>query len=1547
MKTGILNGIQSAIIGSLMIAGLSTPANAQKVYYAIDIRDRTGSSTTRTEMIYRSDLDGSNRELFYSFPTDSEGDFGSLTIDSANRLLFSSGSKDSMSSTSNPENILRFDIPGGGGPTIIYEPPFLTGIDNIHYDSGTDKIYFLERNGNPDRLIRSINPDGTGIQTILDVTSISSGFRELSVGDLTGTGPQIFWSQVLVTGATTAPNQIYRCGLTPPTSATLVRQGFGFDNQINGSALDVLNQEIFVFYQDPGSPPPTPTTPSIHKFNMDGSGVLTTVGVRQDTGTNLRDLRVDSAGGKIYWVDIAGRGSVRRSNLDGSSVETLFVGQEEMPVGAGIRVDVERALALDLPVMSATAPEISVSGNSISISDGDTTPNSVDFTEFLDTYVSPNTTSVAYLITNTGDADLNITTPVSITGPHAGDFSVIIQPDNVVPASGGTTSLHVRFDPSASGLRSAEISITNDDADENPFNFAIQGTGIDPEIAVSGNSINISDGDTTPQFSDFTNFGSANFVGVSINRNFVITNTGTTDLSIATPISITGPHSSDFTVTSQPDMSVPPNGGTTSFTVRFDPTATGLRSAEISFGNNDADEDPFNFAIEGTGTVSEIEVTDNDGTVIPDGDITPSNAESTDFGVVSIGSPSVSQFTINNSGDGNLLLTGSPRVEISGSPDFTISAQPSAPFVTPMNSLDFSVQFIPASTSLTSATVSISNNDIDEDPYTFVVQGTGNIPDSTPPIVGAPGDGGDFSQFNNLGFTWAEPTDPETGIDEVELWVGTAPGTDDIFNADVTGTTNTVVLGVPDGFVYAALLVTNGAGIQVLGPSSNGIFVDTQAVQVTLDGTPIVTNNPTPMLTGTFLDPDPSSGVTDIQFRAVDNGYPNALFSATFDDNETSGPWSGTLQVPLPVEGVYRAQLRGIDNAFNRDLIFENDAIIFDQTGPEITYFGTPAGDRFDFFVNSPFTLRVETSDNLSDVTGFDPNSSDLISNNNLPATYTLTNAGPNDFEFLVEPGVDEQQYAYMISGPGAVFDGAGNPNLRGSSPVTFTYDITPPELVCEASFAVVGGDVQSGEATFISASFTEPVIGVDNSSFTVSGPASIVGISPNPGPDTTYVLELENLSTGTVDVTLNVSSITDRAGNPLVAGTTVQYEIVPRATELPDPAPLYSANPSGNTSGDRFGESLDLKGAVAVIGSSNYNEVGAVTVLVSEDATTFTERGLIQAAGLNTADNFGDSVATSGNWILVGAPGDDEVDNATGAAYFFLADEMLTTFTEVQKATVADFPGVTPNRLSRMGSTVAIDGITAAIGQPLESGGGGVFIYTLDLCDGPTGSWVPTEFVTSNDLTSRDEFGVSIALSGDTLLVGARRDDDRGSDTGAVYQFKRVGGNWNQIQKIVPGDTERLDQVGYGVDLDLTSFAFGAPGDDDTASGAGAAYFYRRTIGDLFFFSDKVTSVDTESGDAMGRSIAIKGSDVRTLLVGADLSDAVARDAGAVYVFQTPAGSNEFSQVLELTHPDEPKRNDRFGQEVAIDGEVGLIGNPFNDFAGNNNGGLLFLNTP
>ncbi len=211
-----------------------------------------------------------------------------------------------------------------------------------------------------------------------------------------------------------------------------------------------------------------------------------------------------------------------------------------------------------------------------------------------------------FTVLNRGMAGLLIS-GVSVSGSASADFSVnITGMSNTLPA-GQSTTFTVSFTPNAAGRRIASLYLVSNDSDESPYEITLTGAVL-PEIAVSGNDANITDGDTEPSASDHTDFGSVEVVGGTGSRRFLITNTGVADL-VLSGVTLRGLHADDFTVSLLPSSPVAP-GGFTTLEITFDPSQIGLRTAEVSLLNNDGNENPFNFHIQGLGTGPGLEDTE-------------------------------------------------------------------------------------------------------------------------------------------------------------------------------------------------------------------------------------------------------------------------------------------------------------------------------------------------------------------------------------------------------------------------------------------------------------------------------------------------------------------------------------------------------------------------------------------------------------------------------------------------------------------------------------------------------------------------------------------------------------------------------------------------------------------------------------------------------------------------------------------------------------------------------------------------------------------------
>ena len=266
------------------------------------------------------------------------------------------------------------------------------------------------------------------------------------------------------------------------------------------------------------------------------------------------------------------------------------------------------------------------------------------------------------------------------------------------------------------------------------FSFT-DGFSQNQDINVQGNAITIPNNDITPIVADDTDFGSSDVTTGSVVHTFTIQNThsgGSPSNNVLTISSITvsGAHAADFTVTST--ITTINRSASDTFTITFNPSALGLRTATLTIASDDPDENPYTYDIQGTGTASAPEINiQGNGASIADGDTTPNVADDTNFGTADITSGSVvNTFTIQNIGTLGLNLTGTgpTYIAISGADaaDFSVTANPTTP-IAASGSTTFNITFNPSTCGIKTATLTIANDDSDENPYNFDIQGEGTL----------------------------------------------------------------------------------------------------------------------------------------------------------------------------------------------------------------------------------------------------------------------------------------------------------------------------------------------------------------------------------------------------------------------------------------------------------------------------------------------------------------------------------------------------------------------------------------------------------------------------------------------------------------------------------------------------------------------------------------------------------------------------------------------------------------------------------------------------
>ena len=305
--------------------------------------------------------------------------------------------------------------------------------------------------------------------------------------------------------------------------------------------------------------------------------------------------------------------------------------------------------------------------------------------------------------------------------------------------------------------------------------------------------------------------------------------------------------------------------------------------------------------------------------------------------------------------------------------------------------------------------------------------------------------------------------------------------------------------------------------------------------------------------------------------------------------------------------------------------------------------------------------------------------------------------------------------------------------------------------------------------------------------------------------------------------------------------------------------------------------------------------------------------------------DTFGQAVDVSGEVALIGAPGEDDIQINSGAVYLFEADPG-GRWTQTLRLKASD-----PVASARFGSAVAIDGTTLVVGAPgdtrLGAGSGSARVF-----EQIGGTWVQTATLLATDGGEMDSLGLSVSVSGDTIIAGAYFDDDMGLDAGAAYVFVRDAGGWVQQGKLLAADGAAEDWFGWSVSIDGDWAVVGAFQDDDDGERSGSAYVFHRS-GTTWSQFAKLNASDARGSDQFGVSVSISG---QTLVVGSWRDDDFGDASGSAYVFER-LGSVwlERSKLL----PDVGAPHDVFGRSVAIDGDLILVGANGADAAGVDSG--------
>ncbi|MCI5163052.1 MAG: hypothetical protein D3917_13760, partial [Candidatus Electrothrix sp. AX5] len=329
-------------------------------------------------------------------------------------------------------------------------------------------------------------------------------------------------------------------------------------------------------------------------------------------------------------------------------------------------------------------------------------------------------------------------------------------------------------------------------------------------------------------------------------------------------------------------------------------------------------------------------------------------------------------------------------------------------------------------------------------------------------------------------------------------------------------------------------------------------------------------------------------------------------------------------------------------------------------------------------------------------------------------------------------------------------------------------------------------------------------------------------------------------------------------------------------------------------------------------------------TVLISApggDTYVFTRTGAVwsQQQKLMTSSDVLSirSVDLDGDSAILGAPDEDD----RGAAYVFTRTG--TVWVKQQKLTANN--GSIGDLL---GWSISISGDIAVIGTYKDNNDtGAAYIFTRS-----GNIWSQEQKLTAGDADEGDRFGIAVSVDGDTALIGAEYDDNKGNSFGAAYIFTHSGSIWSQQQKLLPDDGEGSDRFGAHVSIDNGVAVIGSPNDDDNGNLSGATYIFTRS-GNIWSQQQKLLPTDVEAGDVFGSSVDIDGD---TVLIGAIFADNKAENSGAAYIYSlTAADCNTDPLATGMTWGVNRYNSDLDISRVHCYGQIGPNRGPCNPYKG------------
>ncbi|MCP4108055.1 MAG: hypothetical protein GY749_21335 [Desulfobacteraceae bacterium] len=353
----------------------------------------------------------------------------------------------------------------------------------------------------------------------------------------------------------------------------------------------------------------------------------------------------------------------------------------------------------------------------------------------------------------------------------------------------------------------------------------------------------------------------------------------------------------------------------------------------------------------------------------------------------------------------------------------------------------------------------------------------------------------------------------------------------------------------------------------------------------------------------------------------------------------------------------------------------------------------------------------------------------------------------------------------------------------------------------------------------------------------------------------------------------------------------------------------------------DLFGTSVSIDGDYVIVGATGNDDNGSDSgsaYIYHYEGNGWTQKAKLVADDGESGDRFGESVSIDGDYAIMAARFDD---NSTGSAYIFHLGE--DNGWNQQAKLVADDgdPG------DWFGTSVSIDGnyaIIGAWGDNNKTGSAYIFYYNGN-------TWIQQAKLLVSDGATGDSFGSSVSIHGNYAIVGVCGDDAKGYRSGSAYIFERNDTTWTKQAKLVASDGASSDVFGNSVSVNGDYVIVGATGNDDRGDDSGSAYIFYYN-GSAWIQQAKLLASDGDTWDSFGCTVSIDGDNA---IVGAVANDDDGSLSGSAYIYHYD-GKNWIQQPkLVASDGDE---HDFFGT-VSIDGDNAIVGATGNDNDGKSSG--------